>query len=322
MKTRSITILLGLVALTTISITAAMIQKNPSNDLKDLKTVKIGTFSNAIDYAPFYIAKNMGWFQDVATQHKATVEFIEFQSLPPVNESLATNNLDIIFEAETPAIVGKAAGIGLTIKELSSTLTQDVLVPLGSSINTVDDLKGTKIAVLAGTSSHYGIFKILEDNGLSKNDIEVVDMVPPDARAAFETGLVDAWAVWPPWVEQLEVAGLGRVIPGEDVFIQSIVAMNDRFEEDNPQLANELINVVRKAKQWIIENPEQSQSIIATDLNLPLEVVVKAWPRHDFTSSITSKEVADMQSKADFLLELGLIQNAVDVQKELISISQ
>ena len=57
------------------------------------------------------------------------------------------------------------------------------------------DLKGARIAVLAGTSSHYGVLKNLQGAGLSRNDLSIVDMIPPNAKAAFAAGQVDAWAV-------------------------------------------------------------------------------------------------------------------------------
>ena len=46
--------------------------------------------------------------------------------------------------------------------------------------------------------------KLLKEQGIGESDVEIVDMTPLDAKIAFETGKVDAWAVWPPFVEQQE----------------------------------------------------------------------------------------------------------------------
>ncbi|MAG02152.1 hypothetical protein CMI42_02345 [Candidatus Pacearchaeota archaeon] len=281
--------------------------------------INIGTFFSAIDYAPYYIAKNQGWFEEVANKHRTTIKYTEFQTLPAVNEAIATGNADIIFEAEPPAIIGNAAGVDVEIKGIGVSLTQEILVHKDSEINKVSDLKNKKIAVLAGTSSHYGVLKILEDNGLLAEDIEIIDMIPPDANVAFELKQVDAWAVWPPWVEQQTVLGDGITLKGGDAFIQSIIAVRGDFSKENSEVTDELIEVVERAKRWIIENEEESQLIIADELGLSIEVVKEAWPKHDFQATIGEREMLDIQAKADFLYDTGSIKNQINVE-DLVSI--
>ena len=105
------------------------------------ETINIGSFSKAIDYAPYLVAKNKGWFDDVAGKYGTTIKYTEFQSLPPINEAFATNNIDLVFEAEAPAIVGKSAGIDLKIVEAGVFLTQEIIVSQDSSIQDVKGLK-------------------------------------------------------------------------------------------------------------------------------------------------------------------------------------
>ncbi len=281
--------------------------------------INIGTFFSAIDYAPYYIAKNQGWFEEVADKYGTTIKYTEFHTLPTVNEALATGNVDIIFEAEPPAIIGRAAGVDVEIKGIGVSLIQEVLVHKDSGINKVSDLKDKKIAVLAGTSSHYGILKILEDNGLSADDVEIIDMGPPDANIAFELRQVDAWAVWPPWVEQQTVQGNGITLQGGDAFILSIIAVRGEFARENSGATSELIAVVERAKIWIVENEEESQLIVASELDLSIEVVKEAWPKHNFQATIGEREKADIQAKADFLFETGAIKNQINVE-DLVSL--
>lgn len=278
--------------------------------------IHIGSFSRAVDYAPFLIARNKGWLEELAKKkYNATVEYTEFQSLPSINEAFAADRLDMNFSAEVPAIVGRAAGIDIKIWAAGVSLIQETLVPQNSTIQSIKGLRGKKIAVLAGSSSHYGMGKILQNNGLTFNDVQILDMAPPDAKAAFESGRVDAWAVWPPFVEQEEVAGKGRVISGGDVFIQSIAVVREKFAKENPQLTDDLLGVIKKAQNWIIENEKEAQSIVANELDLPIAVIERAWPRHNFRPPLGEKEIADIQAKADFLQSLGLIKNKVNASE-------
>jgi len=317
---KSTKILLGIICLFIVAfiVYITIIIKQPNQISEKITPIKIGSFSKAIDYAPYLVAKNKGWFEELAKKYNTTVEYTEFQSLPPINEALATDNIDIIFEAEPPAIVGRSAGIGVKIISAGVDLTQEIIVNSESNINTVSDLKGKKIAVLAGTGSHYGIGKVLTEKGLSLSDVEIIDMIPPDAKAAFESRQVDAWAVWPPFPQQEELAGKGRGLNGSEIFIQSIVAAREKFIKENPKLTQDLLIVINRSQEWIVNNEENSKQIVAAELDLPIEVVELAWSKHNFQPKFNENAITDIQAKADFMYDLKFIKNKVEVDSDLI----
>lgn len=282
------------------------------------KTVRIGTFSTAIDYSPFLIAKSKGWFDEALKPSGVTLEYSVFQSLAPINESLAADRVDVMFMAEPPVLIGRGAAIDTRIVAMSCSLPQEILVPTNSSVQTVKELKGKKVAVLAGSSSHYSLNKIALAAGLKSEDIEVVDMVPPDAKAAFRAGHVVGWAVWPPWVEQEIIDGTGRVIPGSDAKVHSIMAMRGKFVDQNPEIARKIVGVLERARAWVKENPTEAKALIAKELSLNPKVIELAWPKHDWSSTLSDEVIADIQAKADFLLQRGSIRNAINVKADVI----
>jgi sulfonate transport system substrate-binding protein len=285
------------------------------------KKVNIGSFSVAVDYAPYLIARKKGWFDEVLAKKGFKASYTAFQSLPPINESLATGKVDVMFEAEPPTIIGEAAGIDLKIVGISCNLVQEILVPTSSTIKQASDLKGKTVAVLAGTSSHYGLLKIAGKAGVKPSEIKVVDMVPPDAKNAFETKKVDAWAVWPPFVEQEEISGKGRKLPKGDAVINSIMAVRSKFAQENPEIVKDLVAVLQKSKEWIIKNPAEAQEIVSKEIDVPLEVVKKSWASHNWAAKLTPIVTSDIQSKADFFKANNFIKKAVDVKAELIDTS-
>jgi len=281
-------------------------------------TVNIGTFSIAIDYSPYLVAKEKGWFDEALAPYHAKATYTQFETLPTINEALATKKLDVIFEAEPPVIIGKAAGIDVRITNLGCTLPVDVVVPTNSSMRTVADLKDKTIAVLAGTSSQYGVLVETAAAGVSDKDLTLVDMAPPDGKAAFDAGRVDAWAVWPPWVEEEIVAGKGRTLLGGQASIQSIMAMRGEFKDQHPEMAKAISDVLERAKVWVKSHPNEAIAIVAKQANLDPKVVRLAWPKHQWNVSLTPVVKEDIQRKADFLLAKGLIRSRVDVSKDLI----
>jgi sulfonate transport system substrate-binding protein len=275
--------------------------------------VHMGSFSKAVDYAPYLVAKRKHWFEVALKPWHVPVTYDIFQTLPSINEAFAAKKIDVVFEAEAPAIVGKAAGIDIEIKGISAILNLQFLVHKNSGITKIADLKGKKIAVLAGTSAHYGLLKNLEKAGLSKKDVSILDMTPPDARSAFESNKIDAWAVWPPFVQQAIIAGTGATIPGADAQIDVVMVMRHGFEVDHKDWAAAIVKTLNEAKAWIMKNPAEAQKITSEELNVPLNVVQMAWPTHQFDAQLNPTVMADIQKKADFLKSVGFVRKAVDV---------
>jgi sulfonate transport system substrate-binding protein len=283
------------------------------------EAVHMGSFSKAVDYAPYLVARNKHWFEDALKQWQVPVTYDTFQTLPSINEAFASKKIDVVFEAEAPAIVGKAAGIDLDIKGVSAVLNLQFLVHKNSGITKIGDLKGKKVAVLAGTSAHYGLLKNLEKAGLSKKDVSILDMTPPDARSAFESNKIDAWAIWPPFVQQSIIAGSGTVIPNATAQIVVVMVVRKGFELEHPNWMAAILKTLNQSKAWVIKNPAEAQRITSAELNVPLNVIQMAWPSHHFDAQLNPAVVADIQEKADFLKNVGFVRKSIDVKNTLVS---
>ncbi len=290
---------------------------------KDKPTVRekvsIGTFSKSMGNVPYYIAKENGWFEK-ALGDKYEIEYTEYNDRPTIASALSKGNLKFIFSAEIPAILIQAQGESVRFVNISATLTQEIIVPAKSTMNKVSDLKGKKIAVLAGTSSHYALLKILLNDGLKPSDVQIVFMPPAEAKTSFETGKIDAWAVWPPWVEQQQITGFAKSLTGTKAIICSVGYMPASFVLSNPVVSDSLSNIIKRAKKWIIENPEKAQAIAAKQLSLDVDVVKLAWPKFNWSATYDSLLLKDMQNKAEFLSSEKLTRNSIliNVNKDLI----
>jgi sulfonate transport system substrate-binding protein len=279
-----------------------------------LTDVAIGTFSRAIDYSPYYVARHFGWFEGAPELKPTTIKYQEFNDRDAISSALESGKLQAIFAAEPPIILTLAQGNGLRIVEVSCTLQQEIVVRSSLPVYTVSDLRHRSVAVLLGTSSHYGLLKILRTANLAPpHDVEVRFMGPDEAKAAFESGRIDAWAVWPPFVEQQEVSGRGRVITGGDAVINSVMAVPTSLLSDNQQIASAMVRVVQKAKDWIRSHPEEAQNIVASELGIDMQVVKTAWGKHDWGAHLTEPVLTDIQNKADFLADEKLTRNSMRI---------
>jgi sulfonate transport system substrate-binding protein len=132
------------------------------------------------------------------------IEWSKFTSGPPLIAALSSGAIDSGFSSSTGIALAQAAGTPLTaVAEVvqPSTLFQ-LLVPGGSSIHSVAQLKGKKIAVLRGSAGEGFLLAVLKTAHLTESDVQIIDIPPASALTAFGGGNFDAWATWEPTASQ------------------------------------------------------------------------------------------------------------------------
>ena len=114
------------------------------------------------------------------------------------------------------------------------------------------------------------------------------------------------------------IAGVGRVLPKGDALIHSILAVSGSFAAKNPTTVKALVSVLNETKARMIKQPAEAQAIVAKELDIPLKVVERAWPRHDWSATLSDGVIADIQAKADFLFDGKYVNNKVNVAKQVV----
>ncbi|RYZ10357.1 MAG: nitrate ABC transporter substrate-binding protein [Myxococcales bacterium] len=131
---------------------------------------------------------------------------------PAVNELFANGLLDFSHLGDLPSVVGRASGLKYRVLASSGVRNNIyVSVPADSTVQSVKDLRGKKVAVLKGTATHLAGVKILEKFGLSEKDVRLVNLDTNAAKAALVTKDIDA-AVGGPDYLSLRDQGVSRVI--------------------------------------------------------------------------------------------------------------
>jgi sulfonate transport system substrate-binding protein len=286
-------------------------------------TLTVGTFSKALGNAPYYIARHFHWFEREPSFKGYSFQYIEYNDLPSITSAFARGDLQLLFSAEVPAILIRSQGEDVRIVMVSTFAAQEIVTPSASSIASIKALKGHNVTVQSGTSSHYALLEILKSSGLSSDDVPISYINAPAAQAAFEAGSLDAWAVWAPWVETQEVAGRGKTISGGEVGIYSVGTMPSTLLSQRPDVAADLLTVLQRAKQWMLEHPSDAQTIVAEEFGLAPAVVQRAWPKFRWDAQLVPGLIPDFQAKSAFLAAQKLSRNGivVDVARDLVNFS-
>lgn len=270
-------------------------------------------------YAPIFVAKQKKWVEEELAKvgAKPAVKWTSFAAGPPINESFAAGQQDIGFLGDTPAIIGKAAGINTRIVGLTSTGPKSlaVIVPSASKIRSPKDLRGKKVAVVKGSYAHHLLVLVLQKGGLSVNDIELINLSQADIATAIVNGNIEAAAVWEPLITKLETQGAVRVLAdGTGIKKGALVIIaTDDFVKRNREQAKALLRAYQRGARFIKSNPKEAARLIAADVNLPPDLLLKVFPKFDYNPAIQADDVEEIRKSEAFMRSAGLIKAPVNI---------
>lgn len=82
-----------------------------------------------------------------------------------------------------------------------------LIVKNGSGINSVKDLKGKTIAVPFNSTTHFHTMVALQQAGVNPADVKILNLRPPEVRAAWQRGDIQATFIWNPVLAELKKDG-------------------------------------------------------------------------------------------------------------------
>ena len=256
-----------------------------------------------------------------------SVTWSEFTSGPPLLEALAAGKVDVGETGDAPVIFAQAKNAPVVYFGQSQPNPEAValLVPQGSPIRTLADLKGKKVAYARGSSAVPLVVNALNKGGLKLSDITSVYLQPPDARIAFESGKIDAWAVWDPFYAAAEVGGSARVLVNGRGFtsFRLYFLANSNFAAANPSLLPVLIKDLRAAGQWALQDPKRSAEFLSGVTKVPIQVLQVSEGRRlgrYQVSTIQSGGIKDQQKVADTFAKLKLIPEPIRVNDIVVNV--
>ncbi len=200
----------------------------------------------------------MGW----------SVEWTEFTTDPPILEAIGKGKIDLGYAGvASPIFAQSEEGVPFVYIANDSALPGSIgmIVPQDSPIRTLADLKSKKIAATQKTAAHYLLIRALTQGGLQLKDAQFVELPPPKAQEAFVRGEVDAWAIWQPFLAQLQETMPVHFLANSDRL------MNDRnfylasrsFASDFPDIVKIVMGETRQMATWITKNPERVAEFIS-----------------------------------------------------------
>ncbi|MFG1357500.1 aliphatic sulfonate ABC transporter substrate-binding protein [Xanthobacter pseudotagetidis] len=245
-----------------------------------------------------------------------TVRWVEFQFGPPLLEALGSGSVDIGTVGDTPPIFAQAAGANLLYVAAAPATQSATLVPKDSPITKIADLKGRKVAIAKGSSSHNFTVQALKRAGLSFTDIAPVYLAPADAAAAFASGRVDAWTIWDPYwaIAQRRHDARAIVTTNDGLSSHTFYLANKTTATRSPQVLHAVLDELKQVTAWAARNRDELAQLTAEVTGVELEAQKIATNRYPIElNPIADAVVRQQQEIADTFLALGLIPKPITV---------
>ena len=173
------------------------------------------------------------------------------------------------------------------------------------------------IALNKGSNVHYLLVQALAKAGLTPADIRSVFLPPADARAAFERGSVDAWAIWDPFLAAAQEATRARVLSDGSGLVSNhqFYFATRGFADAHPDLLQAVLSEIVEVDRWASTHQEEAVQLLSPRTGISVESLRITLARLGYgVMPLDDAVVAEQQRIADSFLELGLIPTRISVR--------
>lgn len=249
-----------------------------------------------------------------------TPQWSEFASGNVMLEAINADAIDLAYGSEIPPVFLAGGGRVRQVAVIRDDVNQQtVLVPKGSAIASIADLRGKRVGYVRATTTHYYLLRMLAEQGMTFADIKPVNLAPADGQAAFRSGAIDAWAIYG-YSVPLALDGGARVLrtaagilSGNFPFFANPVALADPARR--AAIVEHLVRLNR-AFHWIDAHHVEYAQAQGDMLGVPpaaLQSLLDGASRPRRLGVVDDAAIASQQAVADTFTSAGLLPGHVDV---------
>jgi sulfonate transport system substrate-binding protein len=264
------------------------------------------------------ILKGRGTLEKELAPLGVSVTWTEFNAGPVQLEAMNVGAIDFGDVGEAPPIYAQAAGAPLVYAgaTVPRPKLEAIVVPKDSAIKSVLDLKGKRVAYNKGSNVQYFLAKLLEKNGLQYTDVQHIHLPPPDARAAFQKGAIDAWIIWDPFLASAQKTLDARLLTDASGVVnnRAYYFTSRDFVSKNADVLKIAIRQINDIDTWASRNKTAAAAELSAVLGLDKGITELYLNRSEFgVAPVNSAILAEQQRIADTFFELKLIPRKLNL---------
>jgi len=192
----------------------------------------------------------------------------KYNGWPEIKESLMAGRIQAAFMLAPLVMDLTAKKIPVKIVSLGHRSGAVIMVRTDSPYQHFQQLAGKRIAIPSRFAVDFLFLrKMLAQENMTPNDIQIVEMAPPDMPAALYAKAVDAYCTGEPFGAAAQRAGYARTLRmTRDEwrnYICCVLTVRGELIQQNRPLVQDLVNQVLGAGLWLDAKPENRDKAVA-----------------------------------------------------------
>ncbi|MFH0823721.1 MAG: ABC transporter substrate-binding protein [Pseudomonadota bacterium] len=255
---------------------------------------------------------------DFASRQSGDIRFeaLKFSSFAEMGEALRSRQIQAAFIIAPLSIVLHQQGAGVKVVYIGNRHESTLVYRKDLQVKDFSDLKKKTIAVPLRYSGHnICVHRLGEQFGFSREDLNIVEMNPPDMASAITAGALDAYFVGEPFAAQTRRSGASKVLYyAEQVwpnFICNLLLTTKEYIDNHPERVGLLVQGAARSGLWARSNTEETVKIASKYWNQPEELVRYALttpPNRTVFDQFVPKQ-GEMQFLADQMVRFKLLES-------------
>jgi NitT/TauT family transport system substrate-binding protein len=258
------------------------------------------------------------------TSTSTRFESQRFTDFPTIVESIKGGRLEATFMIAPLAMKLREQGVPVKICYLGHRDGSTVMVRKDLPAKDLRDLRGKTFAIPSKYSNqNLVIRKLMEDQGVGPDEINFVEMPPPDMPGALAVKAIDAYFVGEPHCAKAELDGTGRVLyHAKDIwprFISCVLVVHEKLIREHPEIVRDLVRGIAESGEWAETHRLDAAKVASPYFRQDEKVVryVLTQPPDRVSYRMLTPTDAEMQQIHDMALKAGILEKPI-AMKDLI----
>lgn len=268
---------------------------------KKTVTIRIGVpplEQNAL----LYVADHQKFFAD----HGLQVVIKDYDSGVTAIKGMLKGETDLAEAAEFPFVRAVFEKENIRVIACNDKFENDYIVGRKNrGLKNISDLKGKRIGLTLKTINEFYLGRFLSLNGLSLQQVTLVDLAPAQYVKAVASGEVDALIAWQPHIHRIEKEVKEVFVwPAQSSqVVYGLLLCSSPWLTRNSETVKGFLKSLWRAEDYLLGHPENSKALLRKRLGYDDSYIKSVWPRHNFSLSLDQTLIVAMKDEAQWMID-------------------